>query len=441
MMKYNRKTKSNDSIIMSKFHNVKGVSASRGDAPYGDVLSWRRQLDIRQSECFGDTALDRKTSRISKMLSLHKMMNTIIRSKLVLCLLILAVLLPLPIQAAHFVCGEVENAADGTDPGWRNVKAYYENDSDNHASCQISPENNRYCCDAESIPGHSWQPGDIIFAEVIDDLDGYHSSYVSAQTTDGGFDVLPEMTLILDPSSPNVRPPPAITPVTPAAGGAGGGGGGGGLPRRPIAAGNGTEITYPENISYSNYTRYSKVFQNPIFYKVKEEGNSLRQIIIWVNKGIEDVFIRSVYSSTLPPEMEIPRGAALYQFVMIEKRNIADEDIDKTDFTFRISKDWLKKRRVLPEKIVIASYDPSSPTGLKEQDHSTTEDPDYVYYSLQGNTMPHFVIYGITEPLLPDLAKSMGIPVPVIWMILAIAVTLIMTIVLIIVFRTKRKRK
>lgn len=111
-------------------------------------------------------------------------------------------------RAAHFVCGPVNAAIDCADPGWRDVQIYYSGDEGNVEECQVSPENNIFCCDAESIPGHTWQIGDEIFARVVDQGDGYTAGPVSVVTTEEGFDVMPSMQLmkagiVQDPSYPN----------------------------------------------------------------------------------------------------------------------------------------------------------------------------------------------------------------------------------------------
>ncbi|MBN4049146.1 PGF-pre-PGF domain-containing protein [archaeon AH-315-M20] len=99
------------------------------------------------------------------------------------------------VEAVHWVCGEVNNAEDYMDAAWHDVIIYYENDKTNYASCEVGTEDYIYCCDSEAIPRHRWRIGDIIFAEVIDNGDGYIAGPVSVVTTGAGHDVEPKMTL------------------------------------------------------------------------------------------------------------------------------------------------------------------------------------------------------------------------------------------------------
>ena len=115
------------------------------------------------------------------------------------------ILVSTPSQAQpHWVAGKVINAADGTDVAWRTVHIYYPGDSGNFVGCLVGPETNFFFCDSTDIPGHTWQVGDILNAEVIDLGDGYYAGPVSFTTT-GGRDVAPEMTLmyLVDITSPS----------------------------------------------------------------------------------------------------------------------------------------------------------------------------------------------------------------------------------------------
>lgn len=94
--------------------------------------------------------------------------------------------------SAHFVCGEVENI-NNISASWMNVKIFYSGLEENYSSCEISPQENKYCCDVENIPGKKWNIGDLVFAKVYDREEGYFSEPVSVITTGEGYDILPKM--------------------------------------------------------------------------------------------------------------------------------------------------------------------------------------------------------------------------------------------------------
>ena len=75
---------------------------------------------------------------------------------------------------ANFVCGIVENSDDGMSGAWFNTRLFYENYSSNFLNCQVSPKENKYCCDADSIyPQNTWKVGKKVFARVYDFNTGY----------------------------------------------------------------------------------------------------------------------------------------------------------------------------------------------------------------------------------------------------------------------------
>lgn len=102
-------------------------------------------------------------------------------------LMILLVVLFLPQVNAGFACGIV-NATGNIEPQWMKVRIYH-NNSEDFASCTVSPAENKFCCDAEAIPGFSWKAGKEIKAEVYDS--SYFSEPVSLYTSGEGYDVFP----------------------------------------------------------------------------------------------------------------------------------------------------------------------------------------------------------------------------------------------------------
>jgi len=128
-------------------------------------------------------------------------------------------------QAAHWISGTVNDAADTTSANGHTVIIYYLGDAANYVSDTIGPTgasatNNMYMCDAESIPNHVWAPGDVIYAKVTDNGDGYTAGPVSVTTTGAGFDVMPAMTLQAAPdtTAPVITSPTATPSSIPADG-------------------------------------------------------------------------------------------------------------------------------------------------------------------------------------------------------------------------------
>jgi PGF-pre-PGF domain-containing protein len=113
----------------------------------------------------------------------------------VIALIFLIIIQPSLSQGAHAVCGKVNDSVDGVAAAWYVVSVYYENDRENYAACEISPADNKYCCDAEAIPKHTWEIGDIVVAEIVDLENAYIAGPVFVVTTNTGYDVFPEMQL------------------------------------------------------------------------------------------------------------------------------------------------------------------------------------------------------------------------------------------------------
>jgi len=117
------------------------------------------------------------------------------KKMLVLKIFVFVILLSLflPGIDAHFVCGKVNDSDDGMSASWFNVNGFYENG--NKTSCEVSPDENKYCCDFVSEGDYSWTVGDVVSLEIFDKDFGYFAGPVSVKTTGEGYDVAPEMKL------------------------------------------------------------------------------------------------------------------------------------------------------------------------------------------------------------------------------------------------------
>ncbi len=96
---------------------------------------------------------------------------------------------------ANFVCGQVENSEDNMSAAWYNIRIFYENNPEEYTTCDVSPAENKYCCDCEAIPGKSCKIGNLVFAEIFDLENGYVAEPVSISITGEGYDIFPKMKL------------------------------------------------------------------------------------------------------------------------------------------------------------------------------------------------------------------------------------------------------
>jgi len=102
----------------------------------------------------------------------------------------------MPITSAHFVCGQVTDSNDGMSAEWFSVRVFYTSNPSSSTSCEVSPADNKFCCDAEAIPPRgTWQVGREVAARIFDRNSGYVSDQVSIITTGEGYDVLPQSIL------------------------------------------------------------------------------------------------------------------------------------------------------------------------------------------------------------------------------------------------------
>lgn len=127
------------------------------------------------------------------------------RVVLIFILLGFSVLSIYPINA-HFVCGKVLNSPDNVSASWFPVRIYYPSNPLEFTTCQVSPQNNKYCCDAEAISHENiWKIGDVVSAEIYDPSLIYVARPVSVTTTGQGYDVFPEMQIrkVINIHSPN----------------------------------------------------------------------------------------------------------------------------------------------------------------------------------------------------------------------------------------------
>ena len=97
--------------------------------------------------------------------------------------------------SANFVCGKV-NAPAGYSSGWVNVIINYVENPSKTTSCQVSPENSKFCCDPTEISAVTWAAGKNVTAVINDNVSGFFAFGVNITISGNGYDVFPEMQLL-----------------------------------------------------------------------------------------------------------------------------------------------------------------------------------------------------------------------------------------------------
>lgn len=104
-------------------------------------------------------------------------------------ILLLAMFLVSP-ASAKFICGEIIST-DEISPAWYEVKTYPITNENYFSICQVSPSNNKYCCDLDLIKdktGYQWKTFDIFETKITDTSSGYFASPKNLTLTGEGYD-------------------------------------------------------------------------------------------------------------------------------------------------------------------------------------------------------------------------------------------------------------
>lgn len=110
-------------------------------------------------------------------------------------LILLLVLLLINPVSAKFICGEVESL-DSQTPAWYTVTTYLASNEFYSSTCQVSPSNNRYCCELDKDKmKYQWQAGDIFKTKITDPISGYFATPKNLTLTGEGYDIAPILTL------------------------------------------------------------------------------------------------------------------------------------------------------------------------------------------------------------------------------------------------------
>lgn len=114
------------------------------------------------------------------------------KRRLLLLALVVVVFLVIPYVSANFVCGTI-NDYENISAAWFKVKIFYSQNPSQFTSCQVSPNENKFCCDPEEIKTVSWAIGKEINAKILQG--NFVAPQKSLVISGEGYDVFPEMQL------------------------------------------------------------------------------------------------------------------------------------------------------------------------------------------------------------------------------------------------------
>ncbi len=110
-------------------------------------------------------------------------------------LIILLGLFLLSPVSAKFICGEV-TSQDIQSPSWYSAKVYLSSDKTKSSTCQVSPSNNRYCCElSKDKLNYQWKAGDMFKTQITDLKSNYFASPKNLTLSSQGYDIAPILTL------------------------------------------------------------------------------------------------------------------------------------------------------------------------------------------------------------------------------------------------------
>lgn len=109
--------------------------------------------------------------------------------------------------AANMACGQVQNTGNESS-SWLAVTLFYSSTPNKTTSCQVSPRDNKFCCDPEDIQGITWAIGKNLTALIVDQEKNIYAPPVTLTISGGGYDLfsqlIPQKVLVLTGSRQKV---------------------------------------------------------------------------------------------------------------------------------------------------------------------------------------------------------------------------------------------
>ncbi len=340
-------------------------------------------------------------------------------------------------QDAHLICGQVNNAADGTDNGWREVRVYYAENPASYVWGQVSPQTDRYCISVIGIPDRSWVAGDIVSVEVTLQADGYYAGPVSVATTAQGRDIAPEMTLmhLVDISSPlnityntstinlNVHTRAELnSAITYSLDGAAdvllcsacndasasftlADGSHFVTVSASDALGNvvshsvyfGIDTTPDDNIEDEKKEKYTKLERDkPILFRIysDSETSGIVEIQVYPISEVKDVELVSKKLKGKPRNVKKAPGV-VYKYHEINAVKLMAKDIEKAVISLRVEQSWLSSNNLDKNTLVLSRYNEETRSWEDLQTKLVNENKKFAFYEAES---PGFSVFAIRVP-------------------------------------------
>lgn len=351
----------------------------------------------------------------------------------------------------HFVCGQVNDAPDGTDSGWREVRLYYPADTINYGTNQVSPQTDRYCISATDVRNHIWKPGDILSVAVVDSGDGYYAGPANITTSAGNPDIAPEMQLL---HLINIYSPLNTTYFT-----------------RDIVLNLSTKAEYSSSIAYTvdgaaeisactncntfstaltlgegaHYIAVSAIALNgsishkTVYFSIalrregrsvpgrgdeihyekfgtllpgkgatvktveKEEKGGVTEVKIFVNNEFSDVSVSVIKLQGAPAKVVKP-SQKVYQYYEVSLGGLENEGIEKALTRFKIEQKWFERNGFDKDDVAVLRYNDALGEWQEIQAVKTNENDKFAFYEVQTEGFSLFAI--IADKLPKDVAVS-----------------------------------
>ncbi|NQV09182.1 S8 family serine peptidase [Candidatus Woesearchaeota archaeon] len=170
----------------------------------------------------------------------------------------------------------------------------------------------------------------------------------------------------------------------------------------------------------SSYSSSSDTKETKQWYKIEQgetktmsiekEKISFKNISISLNEKAYNVKLTVERLSKKPEGFKEPVAGA-YQYLVVNKSNIENENIMKINITFNVNKSWASENNIKKEEIILMKY--VSDNWKELLTYYATEDDDNFYYSSIMGTLSYFTIsakkHKIIVPII-EVNESFELP-------------------------------
>ncbi len=212
-------------------------------------------------------------------------------------------------------------------------------------------------------------------------------------------------------SNPDYVAPSDSTGSSSGAGGGGSGSGAGNTTTKDTtSAGEGkTSVDVSEGKAVINIPEISA--GNSVLVNIPETVDvALTQLEIFAKNSVSNAKIIATKLSGRPSSIAKDASGTVYQYLQIEKENLADDDLNSVRIGFKVEKSWFLSNNIDDSKVFLQRF---SGEWNNVATSKTGEDGNYIYYAA---TSPGFSIFAITgetkQPVQePSEIKTTGLAV------------------------------